>query len=216
MRSSMLWSLLPAVALLAQPASAKDARMLAGLQVERLVSDPAEITFEAGASLPVTITPLDAEGEPVDAELRIVGRGVSYADGAVTAPEGGEGTLIASVVLPPNADMEPATLLVPVPVTWPRVASIDVTATGPETLYTGTTVRFDARASLSIHVAQATVEVTPRAAVREVQGQGSVSYVHSSDLWIHEGPTAVTTRSPAHGAATVGRTSGTSPTRPAS
>jgi hypothetical protein len=288
------------------------------------VSEPGEITFEAGTSLPVVITALDADGNPVDAEVRIVGRGVSYADGAVTALEGGEGTLIASVVLPPNADMEPATLLVPVRVTWPRVARIDVRATGPETLYAGTTVRFDARAffqnggehaeaaydwstsdpavatvdrrgnvtalrpgrvsvhadfdgargsraldvralpvtSLSIrgdadrvrqgdvvtfeavaegtsgpvsdapvawsvayqpddsihapgatgivrdgkfvgeepglytvlarlgdHVAQATVEVTPRAVVQEVevQGQGSVSHVHSSDLWVYEG-----------------------------
>ena len=144
MRRRLGWTLL-ALTLWAVPVSAQDARLEAGLRVTRLVAQPADISFEAGTSVPVTITALDAAGNPVDAEIRVVGRGIRYEDGRVTAPEGGEGVLIASVVLPAGADREPASLSVPVRVTWPRVARIDVARIGEETLYAGTSVRFTAR-----------------------------------------------------------------------
>jgi hypothetical protein len=140
--------LLPFLAssLLALPASAQDARLEAGLRVDRLVAEPAELVLEAGTATPIQVLALDASGNPVDAQVRIVGRGVEYENGSVTAVEGGEGMLIASVVLPPSADMEPPSIVIPVQVTWPRVARIEVVRPDELTLYAGTSVRFAANA----------------------------------------------------------------------
>ena len=128
------------------PALAQDASLEAGLRVARLVAEPAEVTFEAGSSAPLVIRALDAAGNTVDAELRVRGRGVTWADGRVSAEEGGEATLIASVVLPANSDMQPATLRVPITVSWPAVATIDLEPLSNETLYAGTSVRYRAAA----------------------------------------------------------------------
>ncbi len=145
MRPRLLLPLL-ASSLLALPVSAQDARLEAGLRVERLVAEPAELTLEAGTTRAIRVTALDAAGNPVDAQVRIVGRGVAYEDGSVTAAQGGEGMLIASVVLPPDAQMEAPSIVVPVVVTWPRVARIDVEQADDVRLYEGTSVRFAARA----------------------------------------------------------------------
>lgn len=135
-----------ATLLSALPLAAQDASLEAGLRVTRLVAEPAEISFEAGTSVPLAIRALDEAGNVVNAELRIFGRGVSWADGMVSAPVGGTAMLIASVVLPPEADMQPATLRVPIEVTWPAVATIEVEALSPERLYAGTRVRYGAAA----------------------------------------------------------------------
>jgi hypothetical protein len=145
MRTKSVWTLL-AVAGLAAPAAAQDASLQAGLRVERLVAEPAEVTLEVGSSAALAIRALDAAGQTVNAEIRVFGRGVSYENGVVSADEGGSATLIASVVLPANADREPATLEVPITVTWPAVASIELTPHADERLYAGTRVRYGATA----------------------------------------------------------------------
>src|SRR5690606_16616502 len=143
MRRLYGWTFL-ALAALATQASAQDARLEAGLRVARLVAEPAELTLEAGGTARISIEALDAEGNAVDAQLRIVARGVSYDAGSVTASEGGEGAVIASVVLPAEADMEPPSISVPVRVTWPRVSRVDVRPLQPLTPYAGTVMRFTA------------------------------------------------------------------------
>ena len=145
MRRHILWTWL-AVGVLVQPSAAQDATLEAGLRVARLVAEPAELTLEAGSSARLAIRALDAAGNPVDAQLRVFGRGVSWDDGLVTASEGGTARLIATVVLPAEANRQPFELEVPITVTWPSVARIDVARLDDRTLYAGTTVRYGARA----------------------------------------------------------------------
>ena len=145
MRRKLVWTFLM-VGALATPANAQDATVEAGLRVARLVAEPAELTFEVGSSASVAIRALDAAGDVVDAQIRVFGRGVSYDGGVVTATQGGLGMLMATVVLPADATTAPPNLTVPVNVTWPAIATIDVAQMGDESLYAGTSVRFGARA----------------------------------------------------------------------
>jgi len=145
MRTNLVWMVVAAAAI-ATPISAQDASVEAGLRVTRLVAQPAEVTLEAGSSTALSIRALDAAGNEVNAELRIRGRGVTYADGMVSASAGGNATLIVSVVLPADAVQQPVTLAVPITVAWPSVASIEVEALSESTLYAGTRVRYAAEA----------------------------------------------------------------------
>jgi len=181
------WTFL-AVGLLAVPVAAQDARLEAGTRVTRLVAQPAELTFEAGTTARISIQALDAAGAPVDAELRIVGRGVSYADGTVTASEGGEGVIIASVILPAGSSAEPASLTVPVDVTWPSVTRIDVTPLDAETLYAGTSVRFGARALFGNggeHGEAAYTWSTSDRSIATVDARGNVSAHAAGRVAVH-------------------------------
>jgi hypothetical protein len=93
---------------------------------------------------------LDAEGRPVDAQLRIVARrsgpgALRIAGDSVFALSAGESEITATVVLPPGAPAEPPRLSLPVSVTWPAVARIEVEPAAGA-LYVGTTVRHRASA----------------------------------------------------------------------
>ena len=126
---------------------AAQADLAAGLRVSRIATDPAEISFEAGSESPISIVALDAEGNPVDASLRVRGsRGLSHSDGILSAPAGGDYQLIVSVVLPPDATTPPTTLSVPVHVTWPPVTTVELENATEKRLYAGTTIRFGAAA----------------------------------------------------------------------
>ena len=135
-----------AFAFTAAPVAGQDAAVEAGLRVQRLVAEPAEVTLEAGSSASLVIRALDANGQEVQAELRVRGQGVSWEDGRVTATQGGEGVVFASVVLPADADREPAQVRVPITVTWPAVATVEVAPRTAHTPYAGTRVRFGAEA----------------------------------------------------------------------
>jgi hypothetical protein len=177
MSRNRVWMFVAAVAF-ASPLAAQDSSVTAGLRVARLVAEPSEITFEAGSRAPLIIRALDASGNTVDAELRIRGRGISYDGVQVTADEGGPATLIASVVLPADATQQPATLTVPINVTWPAVATIDVAAVGPKTLYPGTRVRFVAAAFFANgneHSEPAFSWTTTDASVATVDSRGNVT-----------------------------------------
>ena len=122
----------------------------AGLRVARITTEPAEIAFEAGSAASVAIVALDADGNVVDASLRIRGsRGLSHSDGILSAATGGDYRLIISVVLPADATAAPASLSVPVHVSWPAVATVEVGTASDKRLYAGTTIRFEATAFLS-------------------------------------------------------------------
>ena len=60
-----------------------------------------------------------------DAVLRVFGRGLDFEDGSLSADRAGDFELIASVVLPANAGVEPVSAEIPVRVTWPRVARVE-------------------------------------------------------------------------------------------
>ena len=129
---------------------AAQADLNAGLRVARITTEPAEIAFEAGSAASVAIVALDADGNVVDASLRIrVSRGLSHSDGILSAATGGDYRLIISVVLPADATAAPASLSVPVHVSWPAVATVEVGTASAKRLYAGTTIRFEAAAFLS-------------------------------------------------------------------
>ena len=129
---------------------AAQADLDAGLRVARITTKPAEIAFEAGSAASVAIVALDADGNVVDASLRIRGsRGLSHSDGILSAATGGDYRLIISVVLPADATAAPASLSVPVHVSWPAVATVEVGTASDKRLYAGTTIRFEAAAFFS-------------------------------------------------------------------
>lgn len=170
------------------PLTAQDASTEAGLSVTRLIAEPATVSFEAGSSAALAIRALDASGNVVNAELRIVGRGVEWADGQVTASRGGEGLVFASVVLPADADREPPTLRVPVTVTWPRVATIELAQTTEHAPYVGTTVRFGAEAFLpdgTTHLAPTFSWSTSNPAVATVDARGNLTAHAAGDVTLH-------------------------------
>ncbi len=125
------------------PALAQDSALREGLRVSSLRSEPAELSMTAGETVPLTITAFDANGNVVDAEVRVAGRGVRYENGFVTATTGGEFSLIASVVLPADAERRPTTLRILIKVDYPAVERIDIQA-DPGTLYAGTRIRHSA------------------------------------------------------------------------
>ena len=129
---------------------AAQADLDAGLRVARITTEPAEIAFEAGSAASVAIVALDADGNVVDASLRIRGsRGLSHSDGILSAATSGDYRLIISVVLPADATAAPASLSVPVHVSWPAVATVEVGTASDKRLYAGTTIRFEAAAFFS-------------------------------------------------------------------
>lgn len=125
------------------PALAQDSALREGLRVSSLRSEPAELSMTAGETVPLTITAFDANGNVVDAQVRVAGRGVRYENGFVTATTGGEFSLIASVVLPADAERQPTTLRILIKVDYPAVERIDIQAE-PGTLYAGTRIRHSA------------------------------------------------------------------------
>jgi hypothetical protein len=113
---------------------------------------------------------------------------VQWADGEVTASRGGEGLVFASVVLPADADREPPTLRVPVTVTWPRVATIELVPTTDHAPYVGTTVRFGAEAFLSDgtrHLAPAYSWTTSDPSVATVDARGNLTAHSAGEVTLH-------------------------------
>ncbi len=138
---------LSALALLAAaPAAAQRGSLEAGLRVATLTAEPAELSLETGQTADLNILALDADGNPVDAQLRMFGRGVRIRDGIVTGLEGGDFTIVVTVVLPPNAGRDPAVLRIPVRVSWPAIAAVRVARAQEGRLYVGTSLRHRAQA----------------------------------------------------------------------
>jgi hypothetical protein len=138
--------LLVALACAAPPLTAQ-VDSAAGQRVASFAIEPTDIVFEAGSQASITIVALDADGNPVDASLRVRGtRGLGHSDGVLTATVGGDYQLFVSVVLPAGSSAPPTVTTVPVHVTWPAVASVELERATTSRLYAGTTVRYGARA----------------------------------------------------------------------
>jgi hypothetical protein len=116
-------------------------------RVRRLEARPATIAMRVGETAELTVIPLDASGQTVDADVRVVAprRSLRYSDGQLTALEAGEFEVIATLVLPAGATTQPLELRVPVRVDWPAASRIDITKAEGR-LYVGTTIRHSARA----------------------------------------------------------------------
>ena len=116
-------------------------------RVRRLEARPATIAMRVGETAALTVIPLDASGQTVDADVRVVAprRSLRYSDGQLTALEAGEFEVIATLVLPAGATTQPLELRVPVRVDWPAASRIDITKAEGR-LYVGTTIRHSAHA----------------------------------------------------------------------
>ena len=120
--------------------------------VSRIEARPGSLALARGESAVLELVALDAQGRPVAATLRVAGPrnalGVGPADEAepggrwrIAALAVGEHDVIVTTVV---AGGEPVTLRVPVRVTWPAVARVEV-VTPAARLYAGTRLAHRAR-----------------------------------------------------------------------
>ncbi len=132
-----------AAATTAIPVAAQDV----ATRVTELRAIPESPSVAMGATAPLRIAAFDAAGNEVTGvELRVSGRGVSWENGQITGQAGGTQMLIASLILPADFTGDAVTLVVPVEVTWPAIARVDVSAHSNSSLYAGTMIRHGAAA----------------------------------------------------------------------
>ncbi len=158
---------------------AQDARLQAGLRVAELRVEPAaRVSVELGGRTALTITAVDASGAPVDALLRVFGRGVSWEDGWIRGTEAGEGRVVASVTLPADAERDPPRVTIPVTVTFPSVADVALVPPAGLRAYAGTRARWSVRATFrdgTAHPAPQVRWTSSDPAVAEVDARGFVT-----------------------------------------
>ena len=73
------------------PTHAQEGDLVAGLRVASLRSEPEEVTMTVGERVPLSVTALDGNGNVVNAQIRVIGQGIRYESGFVTA-NGGAGS----------------------------------------------------------------------------------------------------------------------------
>jgi hypothetical protein len=108
--------------------------------VARLVAQPPSLTLQAGQAAKLQVTAYDAQGRIVlDARIRISGprAALRIREGEVVALKAGTHDVVAAVFQ--LADAPPVTLTIPVTVTWPPLARLEVVPE-PGRLYTGVTL----------------------------------------------------------------------------
>ncbi|MFN0181522.1 MAG: Ig-like domain-containing protein [Gemmatimonadales bacterium] len=113
--------------------------------ITKLVAEPAALTLRAGDSARIVVKAVDAQGREVrGATVRVFGarRAVAYEDGMVRAFQAGKHGLVAFAERPGacgGSECAPLQLEIPVTVTWPAVARLQI-VTAPSRFYTGATV----------------------------------------------------------------------------
>lgn len=133
-----------ALLLVASPAVAQQGPVAA-----RLEAQPPELVLTIGQSVPVRVLAFDADGAQIDVEVALVGprTGVDvvgwFQDGTVRGIAPGTYRLLA-LARPPSAGVSPVQIAIPVTVSWPTIARIEIAQEHPR-LYAGTTVRHTAR-----------------------------------------------------------------------
>jgi plastocyanin len=172
------------------PAAAQNAGLAAGLEVRQLRAEPAQLTLQVGQTVPFVVTPLDAAGNTVaGAQVRATGARtalrIDAVAGTVTGVMAGTFEIVASVLLPPEATAESPELRIPVTVTWPAIARVEI-APAPGTLYAGTSLAHTARALLANGTAR------PDAAIRWSSSDPAVATVDDWGTVTALGPGAVT------------------------
>lgn len=114
--------------------------------VAKITAEPARVTMRAGQTVPLKITAFDARGREIpDAQIRVTGpRGaIRFDDGELSASRAGSFTAVATSFTGNRADA-PVTLDIPVLVTWPELARLEIV---PEkgALYTSTMLAHEAK-----------------------------------------------------------------------
>jgi hypothetical protein len=138
----------PAAGLAPRALAAQDVPGGAGAGEVRITAEPAELRLRVGESAALRFTARDADGNPVDVPLRVVGprEALRVRGDEVEALQVGSHRVVATAVIPPGSGESPARLEVTVEVDWPELGSLDVAPAEDGTLYAGTTLRFSARA----------------------------------------------------------------------
>ena len=175
-------------------AAAQEASLEAGLRVRSLRAEPAEIRLVAGQTIAFRVVGLDAAGNVVNAQLRVSARrtgdgAVRVGPDSITALTAGVNEILATVVLPPDAGVPPLVLRVPVVISWPAIARVEV-AVEPGRLYTGTTLRHRVR------VFHADGSERPDAAVEWISSDPAVASVNRFGhvTAVREGRATITAR----------------------
>jgi hypothetical protein len=117
-----------------------------GQTVDRLQVSPSSIQVQQGQSVGFEVQALDANGNVVDAQLRIVGAGEIRVDAAqrtVTGVTGGQsGRIIATVVVPAGHEGPVPSATIPVEVGFPPVTRAEISLP-VERVYAGTGVELE-------------------------------------------------------------------------
>ena len=145
----------------------------------RLQAQPPVVELQVGASAPLVVRVLDAEGQPVDMAVRLAAprSALRVGDGRVRALEAGSFEIVASAATPPDFQGTPPTLRIPVRVAWPPVERVEVTASSAR-LFVGTTVEHSAEGLHADGSRRPDAEVTWSSsdpAVAAVDAHGTVS-----------------------------------------
>lgn len=113
----------------------------------RIVAQPTSVDVTVGGSAPLTVTVVDASGAEVDVPVRFAApRGaVRIRDGRVQGLEAGSFDVVATAVLGADAAATAAPLTIPVTVSWPPVARLDLGASA-DRVFVGTTLTHTADA----------------------------------------------------------------------
>ena len=121
-----------------------------GLKVARLVPSATSLSVEAGKTVPLRIEAFDSAGKPINVLMFKSGpRGaLSVTDTAVTGLKAGSYNVVATVFTGRSSANGPAPLSVTIPVrvTWPALARVEVTPE-PGKLFAGVTLAHAARAT---------------------------------------------------------------------
>jgi hypothetical protein len=99
------------------------------VQLAKLVAEPARLTLKAGETVPLKVRAFDAQGKEVANPLvRVTAPRTALAigDGSVKGIRAGSYTVVASAFDPTRG--ETVTLEIPVLITWPALARIELTA----------------------------------------------------------------------------------------
>jgi hypothetical protein len=99
-------------------------------RVARLVPSTDRLTVAVGQRTEFSVQAVDASGSVVEAALRVTGPrdAIQLGDGFVQGLAQGEYEVIATLVVPAESGLQPITLSIPVVVSWPAVAAIEVRA----------------------------------------------------------------------------------------
>ena len=132
---------------LALPAAAQQNEDAEGMRVARLQAEPASLTVEAGQQVPLGVTAYDAAGNPVEVDFRYAAprTALRVGDGMVRGLAAGDYEIIVTPVVSREMRDKVAAVRIPVTVTWPRVARVEIEAE-PGQLYEGTTLSHDVAA----------------------------------------------------------------------
>ncbi len=111
-------------------------------RVDRLLAEPEALNLEQGEVARLQIQVVDAQGQELDLPIRMTGprQALQIQGDQVRALSVGEHMVTATLVLPPDAAMEPLQLQIPVVVDWPPVTELTMEADGDQ-LFQGTVVR---------------------------------------------------------------------------